>query len=48
MKCEYEQWFLGVALVFLSGAAAMSRVEDKPKAAPVGVVKATVFLGEFQ
>ena len=38
---------LGAALLVLAGGLTAAGADDKPAAKPVGVVKATVFLGEF-
>jgi len=44
----YRQSILGAALLLLASGAPILTAEDKPEAAPVGVVKATLFLGEFE
>lgn len=47
MKLNCQQALLAGALLVLTSDAT-AKAGDKPEAAPVGVVKATVFLGEFE
>lgn len=42
---KYHPLILGAALLLASGART---AQDKSEATPVGVVKATLFLGEFE
>lgn len=48
MRSAYKQVLLGGALLLLAGGGATAPAQEKDEATPVGVVKATVFLGEFK
>ena len=48
MSSRYKQALLGATLLVLGGGVAIAPAQEKKEASPVGVVKATIFLGEFE
>ena len=47
MRSTYRQTLVGAAVILLAGGAATA-LAQKEEARPVGVVKARIFLGEFE
>jgi len=48
MRSKYKQALLGAALVLLAGGTVVAPAQEKKEATPIGVVKARIFLGEFE